>query len=62
MRTVALMKHFRDRTLAGTEPQQHSDWATIGLAEVFPNFSVLVLGVLVSILVLALEFWIEGLE
>jgi hypothetical protein len=29
---------------------------------VFPNFSVLVLGVLVSILVLALEFWIEGLE
>jgi hypothetical protein len=56
------MKRFRDRTLVRTEPPQHRDWATIGLAEVIPTISVLALGILVSVLVLALECCIGGLE
>ncbi|KDR15306.1 hypothetical protein L798_10872 [Zootermopsis nevadensis] len=62
MRTAALMKRFRDRTLERTESPQNRDWATIGLAEVFPTISVLTLGVLVSVLVLALECSIGGLQ
>lgn len=62
MRTVALMKRFRDRTLVRMETPQQRDWATIGLAEVIPTISVLALGVLASLLILALECHNAGLE
>jgi hypothetical protein len=62
MRTAALMKRLQDRTLVRTQPPVSKDWQTISLAEVVPTISVFVLGVLVSILVLAVECLTCGLE
>jgi hypothetical protein len=62
MRTAALMKHLRERTLVRTKPPVPKDWQTISLDEVVPTISVFVLGVLVSIMVLAVECLTAGLE
>ena len=62
MQTAALMKHLRERTLVSTKPPVPKDWQTINLAEVVPTLSVFVLGVLVSVLVLAVECLTAGFE
>lgn len=56
------MKRLRDRTLVKTKPPAPKDWQTISLDEVVPTISVFVLGVLVSVLVLAVECLTPGLE
>ena len=62
MRTAGLMKRLRDRTLVKTKPPVPKDWQTISLDEVVPTISVFVLGVLVSVVVLAVECLTLGLE
>jgi len=56
------MKRLRDRTLVKTKPPVPKDWQTISLDEVVPTISVFVLGVLVSVVVLAVECLTLGLE
>jgi len=62
MQTAGLMKCLRDRMLVKTKPPVPKDWQTISLDEVVPTISVFVLGVLVSVFVLAVECLIPGLE
>jgi hypothetical protein len=62
MRNAGLMDRWQARTLPAKVLPQYRDWATIGLAEVAPTLSIFVLGVLVSVLLLALECCAEGSE
>ena len=56
MRAAALMKRLRERTLVKTKSPVPKDWQTINLDDVVPTISVFVLGVLVSLFVLAVEY------
>jgi len=62
MQTAALMKRLRERTLVRTKPPVPKDWQMISLDEVVPTISVFVLGILVSVMVLAVECLTVGLE
>jgi hypothetical protein len=60
MRNAGLMNRLKARTLPAKVLPEYRDWATIGLAEVAPTLSIYVLGVLVSVLLLALECCCAG--
>jgi hypothetical protein len=60
MRNAGLMNRLQARTLPAKVLPQYRDWATIGLAEVAPTVSIFVLGVLASVLLLALECCCAG--
>jgi hypothetical protein len=49
------MSRLQARTLREEVLPKYRDWETIGVAEVVPTLSIFVLGVLVSVLLLALE-------
>ncbi|KAJ9583640.1 hypothetical protein L9F63_022021 [Diploptera punctata] len=55
MREVAVLKIIQERTMKIYKYSQHKDWDTISIDEVIPNFSVFLLGVLTSLLVLITE-------
>ncbi|PSN44154.1 hypothetical protein C0J52_17424 [Blattella germanica] len=61
LKDAALVKLFRERTLKKREDVEHRDWDNISLDEVIPNFSVFILGVLVSVIVLIFECFISTL-
>jgi hypothetical protein len=62
MRNAGFMHRLQARTLPAKVLPQYRDWATIGLAEVAPTVSIFVLGVLVSVLLLALECCCPGVR